>query len=39
MNDMPERIGRYVIQSVIGRGAMGVIYKAHDPSIDRPVAI
>lgn len=39
MSDLPERIGRYEVQSVIGRGAMGVIYKAHDPSIDRPVAV
>ena len=39
MSEAPERIGRYVVQSVIGRGAMGVIYKAHDPSIDRPIAI
>ncbi|MDT7952077.1 MAG: serine/threonine-protein kinase [Acetobacteraceae bacterium] len=36
---LPEQIGRYRIESVIGRGAMGVIYRAHDPAIDRPVAI
>jgi serine/threonine-protein kinase len=35
----PERIGRYRIDGVLGRGAMGVIYRAHDPEIDRPVAI
>lgn len=35
----PERIGRYVIEAVLGRGAMGVIYRAHDPEIDRRVAI
>jgi serine/threonine-protein kinase len=35
----PERIGRYRIVSVLGRGAMGVVYKGHDDSIDRPVAI
>jgi eukaryotic-like serine/threonine-protein kinase len=39
MTNMPERIGRYRIERVLGRGAMGVIYKAHDPEIDRPVAI
>ena len=35
----PQKIGRYVIQSTIGKGAMGVIYLAHDPTIDRPVAL
>ncbi|HEY2709726.1 MAG TPA: serine/threonine-protein kinase [Caulobacteraceae bacterium] len=32
-------IGRYRVEQEIGRGAMGVVYKAHDPEIDRPVAI
>jgi tRNA A-37 threonylcarbamoyl transferase component Bud32 len=35
----PESIGRYRIEGVLGRGAMGVIYRAHDPEIDRSVAI
>ena len=35
----PEQIGRYRIESVLGRGAMGVIFRAHDPVIDRKVAI
>ena len=39
MSDVPARIGRYEVESVIGRGAMGVIYKAHDPAIDRLLAI
>jgi serine/threonine-protein kinase len=39
MSGTPEHIGRYQIERVLGRGAMGVIYKAHDPEIDRTVAI
>jgi predicted Ser/Thr protein kinase len=39
MGELPGIIGRYRVESVLGRGAMGVIYKAHDPEIDRPVAI
>lgn len=37
--DQPTRIGRFRIESMLGRGAMGVVYKGHDEHIDRPVAI
>ena len=36
---LPEKIGRYVVSRELGRGGMGVVYLAHDPFIDRSVAI
>jgi hypothetical protein len=35
----PERLGRYRITRVLGKGAMGLVYAAHDPVLDRQVAI
>jgi eukaryotic-like serine/threonine-protein kinase len=36
---LPFGVGPYQVRGVIGSGAMGVVYLAHDPAIDRPVAI
>ncbi|HEX7954511.1 MAG TPA: serine/threonine-protein kinase, partial [Burkholderiales bacterium] len=35
----PRMLGRYEIMSELGQGAMGTVYKARDPMLDRIVAI
>jgi tRNA A-37 threonylcarbamoyl transferase component Bud32 len=35
----PQTIGRYEIVAVLGHGAMGAVYQAQDPKMDRTVAI
>ena len=34
-----QSIGRYRVDGLLGTGAMGEVYRAYDPVIDRPVAI
>lgn len=34
-----ENIGKYQIIEILGKGAMGIVYRALDPDIDREVAI
>ncbi len=37
--EMLGRLGRYDIECLIGSGGMGVVFKAHDTELNRPVAI
>ncbi len=33
------RVGRYIVVEPIGAGAMGTVYAAHDPDLDRRIAL
>jgi formylglycine-generating enzyme required for sulfatase activity len=37
--ELPAKIGAYQIKRLLGAGAMGHVYLAHDPHLDRDVAI
>ncbi len=38
-DDLPPQIGKYVVVGRLGRGAMGQVFRANDPVLNRPVAI
>jgi len=38
-NDVPKKIGKYVIINKIGKGSTGMVYLSHDPYYRRDVAI
>src|SRR2546421_3571044 len=38
-DDLPQQVGRYRVEKVLGHGGFGVVYLAHDDQLGRPVAI
>jgi serine/threonine-protein kinase len=34
-----KNLGRYQVSEILGKGAMGMVYKGSDPAINRPVAL
>lgn len=39
MDELPQKVGKYVIRSSLGEGAMGIVFEGFDPDIERRVAI
>jgi len=35
----PQRLGKYLLRGELGRGGMGVVWRAYDPALEREVAI
>jgi serine/threonine protein kinase len=36
---LPPNMGKYVVRDVLGSGSMGMVFLAHDPTLERDVAI
>jgi tetratricopeptide (TPR) repeat protein/predicted Ser/Thr protein kinase len=39
MAQTPQKLGKYEIKKELGKGAMGVVYEAYDPILERKVAL
>ena len=38
-SDHPQRVGKCRLESLLGKGGMGVVYRGHHETLDLPVAI
>ncbi len=38
-NVVPDKLGKYEIHKLVGRGSMGMVYQGYDPYADRQVAV